>query len=235
MNSPDDAHRKADRVSKLVEPERCALLIQEVQRGVVGPSSGFPALATAGVEIGLIDHVAKVASAARTAGVVVVHCTAENLPGGFGSNQNARLFAVARKAGMDNQPGSDPVLPVREVGPEPEDLVLPRYHGLSPMSGSPLDQLLRNGDIRTVVVTGVSLNVAIPNLVFDAVNHGYEVVVVTDAVAGTPVEYGEMVLANSLSLVATLVTSDELVSAWMQGLSPGKPGDLAQPLGSESA
>jgi nicotinamidase-related amidase len=214
MNSPDVALRQVERVANLVAPECCALLIQEMQRGVVGPTSGFPALAAEGAEMGLIDHVAMVAHAARIAGLPVVHCTAENLPGGFGGNRNARLFAAARKAGMDNLPGSDAVLPVREVGPEPGDVVLPRYHGLSPMSGSPLDQLLRNNEVTTVVVVGVSLNVAIPNLVFDAVNHGYQVVVVSDAVVGTPAEYGAMVLANSIALVATLVTADELVSAW---------------------
>jgi biuret amidohydrolase len=221
MNSPDVVRRNIVRVADLVAPEHCALLMQEMQRGVVGPTSGFPALAAEGAAMGLIDHVATVAQAARAAGVAVVHCTAQNLPGGFGGNRNARLFAVARKAGMDNPPGSEAVLPVRELGPEPGDVVLPRYHGLSPMSGSPLDQLLRNSEVTTVVVVGVSLNVAIPNLVFDAVNHGYQVVVVSDAVAGTPAEYGAMVLANSISLVATLTTADELVSAWTTELQGG--------------
>ena len=55
---------------------------------------------------------------------------------------------------------------------------------------------------------------AIPNVVFDAVNRSYQVVVVGDAVAGTPAEYGTQVLDHSLSLVATLATTDELVAAW---------------------
>jgi len=214
MNQRTNADRKSERLRQLVAHDHCALLIQEVQEGVVGPKSGFPALASAVAEVGMIDHVAQVAAIARTWGVPVIHCTAETLPGGFGSNHNARLFAAARKAGLENLDRSDLARPVPEVGPEGTDIVLPRYHGLSPMSGSPLDQLLRNTDVTTVVVVGVSLNVAIPNLVFDAVNRGYQVVVVSDAVAGTPVEYGSQVLENSLSLVATVVTSDELASAW---------------------
>jgi biuret amidohydrolase len=146
--------------------------------------------------------------------VTVVHCTAENLPGGFGVNRNSRLFAAARKAGMVHAPGTDPVQPVAELGLMAGDVVLPRYHGLSPMTGSPLDSLLRNAGVGTVVVVGVSLNVAIPNLVFDAVNRSYQVVVVTDAVVGTPLAYGEQVLTHTLSLVATLASTDELVDAW---------------------
>lgn len=210
----DSVGRKAGRLVELVAPSISALLVQEMQQGVVGTASGLPVLAEAGAAIGLIDQVAAVVRAARTAGVKVVHCTAENLPDGFGGNRNARVFVAARKAGMENAPGSDSVRPIPEVGPESGDVVLPRYHGLSPMTGSPLDNLLRNDGVTTVVVVGVSLNVAIPNLVFDAVNRSYQVVVVSDAVVGVPVEYGQQVLAHSLSLVATLASADEVVEAW---------------------
>ncbi len=155
----------------------------------------------------------------------VVHCTAENLAGEFGANHNARLFAAARKAGMENRPGSASVRPVVEVGPEPGDIVLPRFHGLSPMTGSPLDSLLRNDGVTTVVIVGVSLNVAIPNLVFDALNRSYQVVVVSDAVAGVPVEYGRQVLDHTLSLLTTLVTTDEMAVAWSPTIATHRSED----------
>jgi nicotinamidase-related amidase len=82
------------------------------------------------------------------------------------------------------------------------------------MTGTPLDSLLRNEEITTVIVAGVSLNIAIPNLVFDSINRAYQVVVVRDAVAGVPAEYGYQVLEHSLSLVATLATTNELLAAW---------------------
>jgi biuret amidohydrolase len=198
----------------LVSPATTALVVQEGQRGVIGDESAFPDLSRAVADGGVIGQMARLARAARAAGVPVVHATAENLPGGFGVNRNARLFVAARRGGADNQPGSPSVAPVPELGPDPGDVVLPRYHGLSPMTGGPLDSLLRNEGVGTVVVVGVSLNVAIPNLVFDAVNRSYQVVVPTDAVAAVPVDYGEHVLRHSLGLVATLVTTDDLVEAW---------------------
>ena len=188
-------------------------MLQEVQNGVVGGASKFPELAEAAAAVGVIPNAARLAVAARLAGAPVVHATAENLPGGFGENRNARLFAAARRAGAENARGSDSVHPVAELDPN-GDLVLPRYHGLSPLTGGPLDSLLRNAGVSTMVVAGVSLNVAIPNLVFDAINRAYQVVVVVDAVAGIPLEYGAEVLQHSLGLLATLATTDDVIAAW---------------------
>jgi len=190
-----------------------ALLLQELQQGVVGGETVFPELARAAAEIGVIDNAARLADAARTRGIPVIHATAANLPDGFGANHNARLFAAARKAGARNAVGSPSVQPVASLF-APGDLILPRYHGLSPMADGQLDALLRNSGIDSLVVVGVSLNVAIPNLVFDAVNHAYRVVVPTDAVAGVPVEYGRQVLDNCLALIATLISTSAVISAW---------------------
>ncbi len=203
-----------ERLRRLLAPDQCAVILQEIQEGVVGATSGLPALAEAAEQSGLVAKAAGVSATARGVGVPVIHCTAQSLPGGFGGNTNARLFAGARKSGMQSLPGSDSVQPIRALGPFDSDIVLPRLHGLSPMTGSPLDSLLRNSGIRTVVVMGVSLNIAIPNLVFDAVNRSYQVVVVSDAVAGVPPEYGAQMIAHTLSLVATIAPSDEIVRIW---------------------
>ncbi|MDT4999216.1 MAG: hypothetical protein QOK12_1321, partial [Mycobacterium sp.] len=57
-------------------------------------------------------------------------------------------------------------------------------------------------------------NVAVTNLVMDAVNHGYQVVLVRDAVAGVPASYADAVIENTLSLLATVVTTAELLTHW---------------------
>jgi nicotinamidase-related amidase len=65
-----------------------------------------------------------------------------------------------------------------------------------------------------VVVVGVSTNVAIPNAVFDAVNLGFEVVVPRDAIAGVPADYRDVLIQNTLSLVATITTTEDLLACW---------------------
>ena len=198
---------------ELTRPGVTALVIQEVQNGVIGPEAALRELADAAAEVGVIPNTARLATAARGAGIPVIHATAETLPSRFGANHNARLFAAARKLGAGIAPGTSSVRPVDEVHAAGE-LVLPRYHGLSPMAGTQLDSLLRNTGVTTVVVAGVSLNVAIPNLVFDAVNRSYQVVVASDAVAGIPAEYGRQVIDNCLRLLATVVSTDDLVAVW---------------------
>jgi biuret amidohydrolase len=215
MPSGHEADPAGKRLRKLLLPDRCAVLVQELQEGVVGPISRLSALAEVVHESSLVPHAAKVLGGARRVGVAVIHCIAENLPQGLGRNTNARLFVAAHELGMDKQPGSDSVRPVGELGPFDTDIVLPRLHGLSPLSGSSLDSLRRNRGVRTLVVMGVSLNVAIPNLVFDAVNRSYQVVLVSDAVAGVPREYGAQMIEHTLSLVCTIASSEEIVDAWV--------------------
>ncbi len=82
------------------------------------------------------------------------------------------------------------------------------------MGGTDLDAILRNLGVRTIVAVGVSLNVAIPNLVMDAVNAGYRVVLPRDAVAGIPTDYGTAIIDNTLALLSTVTTTDALIDAW---------------------
>ena len=82
------------------------------------------------------------------------------------------------------------------------------------MTGTQLDSMLRNGGVTTIVGVGVSLNIGMFNLTLDAVNRGYQIVLPRDAVAGVPAEYGEAVLNNSLSLLATISTTDAILAAW---------------------
>ena len=152
--------------------------------------------------------------AARAAGVRVVHCLVQRRPDGLGSNHNAKIFAIGRGGRHRSRQAGAALLP--ELGPEPTDLVLSRWHGVGPMGGTDLDAVLRNLDVSTIVVVGVSLNIAIPNVVMDAVNAAYRVVVPRDAVAGIPTEYGQAVIANTLSLLATITTTDDLLRAWEQ-------------------
>jgi len=199
---------------ELVAPAHSALVLQEVQNGVVGETSALPMLAAEAKKARVVEHCAELARAARAAGVPVVHCTAETRADRKGANRNARLFMGAQKSPVDLTPGSAAVQPPSEIGVDPGDLVLPRHHGLGPMTGTELDPVLRNLGITTIVGVGVSVNVGMTNFAFDAVNRGYQFVMPRDAVAGIPAEYAKAVLENTLSLVATLTTTAEVAASW---------------------
>jgi nicotinamidase-related amidase len=199
-------------LASLVDPAHTALLTQECQNGVIGDESALPQLADAARPIR--PHLARLAGAARAAGVPVLHALAARRPDGLGSNTNARLFHGVKKSPVPLLPDSPASQVIPELGPEPTDLSTTRLHGLGPFSGTDVDALLRNLGVTTVVGVGVSVNIGLTNLVMDAVNLGYQVVVPRDAVAGLPEEYADAVIVNTLALLATLTTTDELVAIW---------------------
>src|SRR5580693_4343704 len=173
-------------LAALVSPAHTALVLQEVQNGVVGDVSVLPDLARAARSVDLVVHCGQLARAARAVGATVVHCTAETRYDGKGANRNARLFAGVRRSTVKLSPGSDAVQVPAQIGVDPADIVLARYHGLGPMTGTQLDPILRNLGVTTIVGVGVSLNIGVMNLAFDAVNRGYQIVIPRDAVAGVP-------------------------------------------------
>ena len=201
-------------LAELAAPGHTAIVTQECQGAVIGPNAGLAALAEEARRVAL-PNIIRLLPAARAAGVHVVHCLVQRRPDGLGSNHNAKIFALGRGE-VDITPGTPGAAVLPELGPEPTDLVLSRWHGIGPMGGTDLDAVLRNLGVSTVVVVGVSLNIAIPNFVMDAVNAAYRVVVPKDAVAGIPTEYGAAIIANTLSLLATITTTNELLESWQQ-------------------
>ena len=200
-------------LSQLAHPDHTALLLQECQEGVIGKKAVLPDLARS-AERELLPNVDRLAAAARKAGIRVFHCLAVPRADGFGQHRNAPLFLATRRsenALVEGTPGVE-VAEGIEIGPD--DIVLRRMQGLTPFAYSELDPILRNESIKTLVVCGVSLNVAIPALTFEAVTAGYSVVVARDAVAGVPPEYGRAVLENTLRVVATVAGTADLVAAW---------------------
>jgi nicotinamidase-related amidase len=199
-------------LSELIDPTHTALVTQECQRGVIGDASALPNLAAAAGEA--IPQIARLVEAARGVGAPVIHCTALRRADGLGANSNARLFQYMAKAEVKLIPGTPAAEIVPEISVAESDLVLSRLHGLSPFQGTELDFVLRNLGVRTLVGTGVSVNVAIQNLSFDAVNAGYQMVIPRDAVAGFPADYVEAVFQNTLGAVATVTTTNALLDVW---------------------
>ena len=202
----------SDDLADIAAPGHTAIVTQELQGAVVGPNAGLAALAEEARREAL-PNIERLLPVAREAGVQVVHCLVQRRPDGLGSNHNAPIFAMGTKQ-VDITPGSEGATLLPEFGPAPSDLVLHRWHGVGPMGGTDLDAILRNLGVTTIVAVGVSLNIAITNLVMDAVNAGYRVVLPRDAVAGIPADYADAIIDNTLSLLATVTTTVDLIAAW---------------------
>ncbi|NEB01211.1 cysteine hydrolase [Streptomyces sp. SID13726] len=211
-----------ERLSELLDPEGTVLLTVECQQGVVGADSALPELAREARASGALANVARLVAGAHESGVQVIHAIAERRPDGRGANRNARLFRAAERLPVQQLSGTAAVRVAAPIEVTEQDFVVRRLHGLSPIHGTEVDALLRNLGCRTLVVTGVSANVAVPNAVFDAVNRGYTAVVATDAVAGVPSEYTPAMIRHTLALVATLATTDEVLACLRRPRRPGR-------------
>lgn len=201
-----------EQLCALLDPRTTVLLTVECQQGVVGPDSALPDLAEEARSSRALPNVARLVAAAHEGGVQVIHAVAERRPDGRGASRNARLFRAAERLPVQQLSGTAAVRVAEPVEVAEQDFVVRRLHGLSPIAGTEVDALLRNLGCRTLVVTGVSANVAIPNAVFDAVNGGYRAVVPADAIAGLPPEYTPAMVRNTLALVATIATTDEVLA-----------------------
>jgi nicotinamidase-related amidase len=201
-------------LATLLEPATTALLLMECQEGIIGQGGTVSALADAVRGSGTVAQIARVLSAARARGVPVFHCLMARRPDGAGAAANCLLLAATRKSERPLLPGSPQQAPVAELAPADGEWVITRWHGITPFHGTELDSLLRNLGVRTVVATGVSVNVGILGLVIEAVNAGYQVVIPREAVAGTPEDYVAAVIEHTLRLLATLAPVDRVVGVW---------------------
>lgn len=202
------------RLSDIAAKGKAAILTMEMQRGVVGDLAVIRALADVVANDGLPKRLGQLVEGARRVGVPVVHCRAAFRRDRKGSFYNIPL--VNRMLEDPNylvvgEPAAD-VIP--ELGPAPGDLDSVRFHGMSPFHGTGLDMALRSLGVETVVATGVSLNVGIPGVVIEALNHGYHVVLATDCVAGYPVDYAKQVVEHGLARITTRATAAELLGIW---------------------
>ena len=180
-------------------PERCAW-----------PRSVLPALAADSA--GLVTNQCAGSSTGPALGVRVVHATYEGTLGGEPTG-TARLWRALGPATAGWAPGP----PKRSCMPEllaPTDLVLPRHHGLFPTLDSELLPVLKGLGVRTIVLAGVSLNLALPHTAGHATQAGFHLVVPRDAVGGTPSYYAKQVLDNTIAVLGRITTVDELIGEW---------------------
>ena len=193
--------------------ERAALVICECQRGVLDRSLAiFPGLAEEAEARGMLANIARLATAFRARQLPVVHAHVAHRPDFGGTVVNSMVAARSRKA-QSMRAGTPDVDPMDGAVPEPSDYVSLRRSGLGMWYGTDLDATLRNLGVETVVLSGVSTNLALFAGAIGAVDRGYQAVLAEDASAGAAPELHEWMITNALPLVATVASADDIEAA----------------------
>jgi nicotinamidase-related amidase len=176
-------------ITPYLDPATSAVVNMECQENLIGPNS-------------------------RRVGTRVYYCTDDRRPDGFGRATNT-LVHLRMPGGQEPTGGQGPI--VEPLTPHDEDIVFPREQGLTGFFGTGLDAYLRNTGVKTVIVTGVSLNIAVLGTTIEAMNLGYQVIVPSDCVASDPPEYAESALRYTIRNIALECPSAAIVEHW-QGI-----------------
>lgn len=192
-------------------PSSTALVISECQNGMTNPeyATNKP-LVEQVTKRRTIENIAALAAALRPLGVPVFHVTIAAYPGFRAWKSNCLLAGSLTKRPLVVGDPSVDIHPL--LTPEPTDYVIERHRGLTSFHGTELEPLLRNLGVETVIMTGVSVNVAVNGSTIEAVNRGFSVVMPQDCVAGATEETHTFMLDNILRLLATITTSSEIVA-----------------------
>ena len=187
------------------------LVISECQRGVLDPDLAvFPALAEEAARRGILARIEEMARAFRGAGLPVFHCLIEHRQDMAGMIPNSLPSALAIKHRRMLAGTPDVAVPP-PLSVAPTDIVSSRATGLTAFYGTDLDAMLRLHGVRTLILTGVSTDMALPGLALEAVNRGYYVVIPEDCTAGTAAAH-QFMIDGMLSAVARITTAEQVLA-----------------------
>jgi biuret amidohydrolase len=192
-----------------IDPGRTAVIGVHWQHDVVSPDGLFgPYFAEQVSRHQVASHAARLIAAVRSSGGLVVHSRIAFRPGYPDLIPNAPGFATIGEQGgfLDGTPNAQII---DEVAPQEGDIVF-THARLTPFFGTELDVILRARGVETVLITGVATNLSVAGTAFEAVNHGYRMVIVSDACAAATDEMHQMTL-EGMGLLGQVVTTDEIV------------------------
>ena len=196
--------------------EATAIVVVELQNDLVHPSlvgqKGLSGkLAEAVQRRGVLARLSDLLSRCREGGVPVLYATKERHPD-IPQPTHARIYKVAGGAPKLVH-GTWGAEVVEDIAPQKGDVVVARFTSLDPSYGSEIWSILRNLRTTTLVVAGISTNLAVEGLVRAAANRGFRVVVVEDCCASFPDEWHRFSADNILPLIADVVPAAELAAA----------------------
>jgi gluconolactonase len=196
-----------------LDAKRSALIIQDLQNDVIGEGgafadSGAPAHAQSQ---NIVENVRRIAEAARSAGMAVIHVHYIVEPGAPGLMQNAPLFQGVKEANALVR-GSWGAAPVEGLEPQEGDHVVEKMR-MNGFFDTRLDILLRGLGVETIVITGAWTNMSIEHTARHGADAGYEVFVVSDGTSTTGDEWQHAALNYALTNVGRAVSAEQVVSA----------------------
>ena len=196
-----------------LDPNRCALIIQDMQNDVVMDggafaSSGSPAHCK---QQNAIANAMRLAEACRRRGVMVIHVWFIVEPGAPGVTLNAPLFEglVESKAMVRGTWGA---APVGGLEAKPGDHVVEKMR-MSAWEGSSLETVLKSGRRDFVIVTGAWTNMSIEHTARTGADKGYVMIVPEDCCSTMNADWHRASINYALQNVSAVTKADDVIAA----------------------
>ena len=184
-----------------LDPKTTALIVIDLQQAIVR----MPVAPRSSAEV--VTNAKRLVDAFRAAGatVVLVHVA-------FSKDLGDRLMPVA-----DSAPPITAIPPdfgdfVPEIAPREGDLVITKRQW-GAFYGTDLDLQLRRRGIRTLVLCGISTNFGVESTARAAFEHGYDQVLVEDAMAGPSAEAHQLAVSVVFPRMGLVRETGEVVGA----------------------
>ena len=193
------------------------MLVVEMQNDLVHPSlaggDGLSGkLAEAVRDRHVVAKLRPVLEACHGHGVPVLYATKERHPA-LPQPDHAPIYRFGSKNPDFLRHGTPGAQVLDDIAPLEGDIVLPRFTSIDPSHGSELWPVLGRLGVETLMVAGVSTNMAVEGTVRGAANRGIRVVVLEDCCASVPESWHRFSVDNILPLLADVVSSDEVLAA----------------------
>jgi nicotinamidase-related amidase len=200
-----------------VDAARTALLIVDPYNDFISEGGKlWPRLKAVAEAVDCVTHMREVVEAARRAGIRVFFAVhrrwREGDYAGWQSLAPVQRGAAAGKVFAAGTWGGE-FHP--DFQPEPGDIVASEHWASSGFANTDLDLLLKKHGLSKLIVIGLRANTCIESTVRHAVELGYEVTLVRDAIASFSWDEMRAAIEVNLPLYATaIVTTEELLTAF---------------------
>ena len=190
-----------------------ALIIQDLQNDVIieggaFADSGAPAHATSQ---NVVANAAAMATAARAAGMAIIHVHYIVEPGAPGLKLNAPLFQGVKEANALVR-GTWGAAAADGVAPQEGDLVVEKMR-MNGFHGTNLETILKGLGVDTIVISGAWTNFSVEHTARHGADAGYRAIVVTDGTSTINDEWHNASLNYALENIAERVPTADIVAA----------------------
>jgi gluconolactonase len=196
-----------------LDPKTTAMIIQDLQNDVISEGGAFAG--DGGYDHAqsqnVVENVARLAAAMRSAGVPVIHVHYVVDPGAPGTKLNAGLYRAVKESNALVR-GTWGAAAAPGVEPQEGDLVVEKMR-TSAFYNTRLMTLLQGFGTEAVLVTGAWTHMSIEHTARYGADAGYRMIVVSDACSSINDEWHNAGLNYALTAIGEVASLEQVIEA----------------------